>query len=64
VSASFKVEKPENIEVTLTMTMRLKDWNALSRQLANEWPSSDLSRTISDVTNQANKVFWPTREEE
>ena len=58
MQTTYKVKDPDKIEFTLTITMSLKDWKELQSQLATNWPSSMLSRDISDVTAKAQKVFY------
>lgn len=59
MKAMMKVEKPDDIEFTLTVTMRLGDWVALQKQLEDGWPACDLSMRITDMRYQATKHFYP-----
>lgn len=63
--SSFRVEKPEEIVFTLTMTMKLKDWLTLEKQLQHgagvisEWPASDFISEIRDMATQAKRELFP-----
>lgn len=54
----LKCEKPDEIEYTVTITMKAKDWERLREQLTREWPSSDLGYHINDLLAQARKIYW------
>ena len=58
MKASFELENPEQMDATLTMTMRLDDWRSLSEQLNGDFPSWQLSSTIVDLLMEANKTFY------
>lgn len=61
VTCRLKCEKPEEIEYTLTVTMKASEWEKLRNQLdANyTWPASDVVRYINDMLAQARKIYWP-----
>lgn len=61
--AKFQTESPDEISMTLTMTMPLGQWKKLRSQLAQDWPSWDVGRQISDMVRQAEEKFYPTSEE-
>lgn len=58
------VENPGEVEMTMKITMKVRDWEKLREQLANDWPAWDLSRNITDLLGQARKIFYPTQPEE
>lgn len=62
----LKVEKPEDIEYTLTVTMKAGDWDKLRDQLDKHyaWPGSDLVRQINSLLAQARKIYWPADKDE
>ena len=62
MKARFMVEEPGEIIATMKITMPIKEWIELRDQLANSWPSSDLSRNITDLVVQARKVFYASEE--
>jgi len=49
---TFVVNNPDAVEVTLRLTMPVKQWKELNAQLVHAWPSWDLSRLINDLTRQ------------
>jgi hypothetical protein len=63
MQARFMIERPDEIEATLKITMKVKDWEILREQLVGKWPSSDLSSTITDLLSQARKRIYPTPQE-
>ena len=60
--ARFKIEKPEEAEATMTITMPLKDWESLRDELNGKWPASELCSKINDLLSQARKIFWTTED--
>ena len=54
----LKVEKPDDVEFTMTITMKATEWENLRDTLATKWPASELSYRISDLLSQARKIFW------
>lgn len=52
MKGTFKIQKPEQIEATLNLTMTLADWEILEKQLSERWPGSDLSRLIHTLRIQ------------
>jgi hypothetical protein len=59
MKAKIKAQKPDEIEMELTLTMRLKDWKELRSQVQQAWPSWEVGSAISDLINQAEKHFYP-----
>lgn len=55
----LKCEKPAEIEYTLTVTMKAKDWESFRDQLKAQWPSSEFTHYINDLLGQARKIYWP-----
>jgi hypothetical protein len=54
----MRIEKPGLVEVSLTITMPLTDWQRLREQLSNDYPSWGLAQEIGDVVSQLErKVF-------
>lgn len=55
---TMQVTKPEDMMFSMNITMSLKDWLALRKQLnAAGWPGCDLVDKIRDATRQADTVF-------
>lgn len=59
MNVKFTATQPDNIEMTVSLTMPLKNWRLLSQQLSTAWPSSELSMDIDSVVRQALKNFCP-----
>lgn len=55
---SFQLSDPENVDMTLTITMSLREWKAIKDQISNrttaEW---HLNNAISGMIEKANKEF-------
>lgn len=62
MKASFMVENPGSVVAEMKISMPIKEWCGLRGQLAERWPSSELSRKIGDLVAQASKQFYPTEE--
>jgi hypothetical protein len=61
----LKCEKPEEIEFTITATMKASEWMQIRDQLAerlHEWPTIKLVQAINDLLAQARKIYWPSEE--
>ncbi len=66
--SELKIKDPEKIEFSLTFTMPLSDWQLLKKQFkANaggyvEWPASQFTSEIVNMTSQATQKFYPELE--
>lgn len=58
MKARFMLENPDEIQATMKITMRVKDWKELRDQLAQKWPSSQLSVAITSVVAEASKAYY------
>lgn len=63
----LKVEKPDEIEYTLTITMKAGEWGRLRDQLdasnlSTSYPAYAMRRQIDDLLAQARKIYWPKDE--
>jgi hypothetical protein len=63
MKARLKCEHPEDIEFTVTITMKAKEWKDFREQLTNVWPSSWLASRISDLLAQAQRIYWSESEQ-
>ncbi len=54
----YKVENPDDVEFTLTITMSAKEWCELRDQLNGKWPSSRLSTMISRLLADVRRIYW------
>jgi hypothetical protein len=64
VRARFLIENPDDLEATMKITMKLKEWIELRDQLQNAWPSSRLSGAITSVIAEARKTFYPVEDKD
>lgn len=56
--ASFGISRPDDVEMTLTITMTLARWKQLRDQLQDaSYPSCDLNARIGEVVAKASSVF-------
>lgn len=62
---TFKIERPEDIEVTLTASLKLSEWKLIARDLAgNSYSSIRLTACIREVVMKAEQSFTAERPEE
>ena len=59
---SFSVEKPDEIEFTVTITLKLEQWQEITAQLKGNkdcvpWPASELVKHIYEMVTLAQKDF-------
>jgi hypothetical protein len=55
---TFKIDRPDDIEVTLTTTMKLSEWKLIARDLSgNSYASIRLTNSIREVVNKAEQTF-------
>jgi len=59
MKSRMMVENPDDVEVTIKMTMRVKDWAELRDQLANAYPAWELSSHINSMLSQIRKIVYP-----
>lgn len=57
MKGSYRLEKPNDVEFSLTITMSADQWDRLHVQLQNVWPSSRLSVMISNLLRDARRVY-------
>lgn len=57
MKTAFKIEDPNEVSMTLTVTMTLAQWRALQSQLQSKYPSWKLSSAITEMVHQATNVF-------
>lgn len=60
MTTSMKVENPDSVTVTLSLTMTLKEWQELRDQLANDWPSWRVGSDINNMLGQVRQTFYPS----
>lgn len=57
MKSDFFVQKPKEMELTMTITMTLGQWNELVDQLNSKYPSWLFASHISSMVRQATKHF-------
>jgi hypothetical protein len=62
MSASFKIQKPDEVEYELRMVLPLGSWKKIAKQLSESkdilsWPCSELRQQIWNMVGQAEKVL-------
>jgi hypothetical protein len=66
--AKFKIDEPGGVDMTLTLTMNLAQWQKLKEQLGNrsgvfEFPASAVCEQINAMVAQATEHFTKVTEE-
>lgn len=61
--AKFQIENPDDVLATITITLPIRDWRALNKQLKSEWPSWKFGEVVGQAIRQAEKVFYAGDEE-
>lgn len=51
------VSKPDDIEVSMTLTGPLGDFKSLNKKLDYTWPSSSLKSAIDKLIDKTEKTF-------
>ncbi|MBU9293049.1 hypothetical protein KTD18_15990 [Burkholderia multivorans] len=62
MKSEFKILRPDEVPMTLTMTMTLGEWKKLQEQLATTYPSWKLSANIGEMVRLATTTFAETKE--
>jgi len=63
VRATFRIQNPDEVMATVTVSMPIKQWRELRGQLSDKWPSWDFARVIGDAIRQAEETFYAKTEE-
>ena len=58
----FRATKPNSIEMALTMTMTLNEWQEFQKQLMDKYPSWQVAGAITDMTLAAQQAFESSKE--
>lgn len=56
----FRIERPDDVQMVLTVTMTLGEWRKLQEQLSTSYPSWRLSSAISEMVLEAKSAFYPS----
>lgn len=62
MKSEFKIQRPDEVPMTLTMTMTLGEWKKLQEQLSTTYPSWKLSTNIGEMVRLATTTFGDTKE--
>lgn len=57
MKAIIKIANPENVEVSMTITMTLEAWKRLREEISNIWPGWQLRGMITDMITKAQTQF-------
>jgi hypothetical protein len=60
---TFYLQKPDEINATLTITLSLKTWKELRDSLRDKWPDVELSTLISNAVYTAERTFFVDSED-
>ena len=63
MKAKFEATNADEMEFSMTITMKLEEWKCLKKQLKPGWPAWELSGVIFDMVCQAEKTFCPKIED-
>ncbi|RRA01867.1 hypothetical protein [Burkholderia cepacia] len=62
MKTEFKIQRPDDVPMTLTMTMTLGEWKKLESQLSTSYPSWKLATNIGEMVRLATTTFGETKE--
>jgi hypothetical protein len=62
--ANYKLKAPDDMECTLEVTMTLRNWRELEKQLTGPHPSWLLADKIRQMIGKANQSLTVTHEAE
>ena len=60
----YKLENPDAMLATLTLTMSVSEWEQLDKELSHAWPASKLSEVIGRVLRSARKDIYCQEEKD
>lgn len=58
MKAKMFLTDPKEVEASLTITMKLKEWEGLRSQLTQEYPSWELAISIQELIENTTKHFY------
>ena len=61
--SKFGIQKLDEVEATLTMTMTVSEWREVEKQLSTKWPSWKFGEVILEMITSFDKTFSPYEEE-
>jgi hypothetical protein len=60
----YRLENPDAMVATLTLTMTVGEWEQLDKELTHVWPASKLSEAIGKVLRSARKDIYSSEEKD
>ena len=57
MKATYQFADADNLDATLSVTMKVSEWRQLMRQMPTGWPSWKFSAAIADMIAEANRRF-------
>ena len=57
MKAVYQLENTEEMEATLTVTMRIREWKELAEAMPGSWPHWKYAAAIRDMVTKANKAY-------
>jgi hypothetical protein len=58
MKTTFKIERPDDIEVTLTTTMTLRNWRSVQADIkCSNYPATCFAQSIREVVSKAEQQF-------
>lgn len=63
IKGKFGIQKLNDVEATLTVTMTVGEWREILEQLSQKWPSWKFGEVILAMITAFNKNFSPYEDE-
>ena len=63
IKGKFGIQKLDDVEATLSVTMTVGEWQEVLSQLSTKWPSWKFGEVILSMITAFNKNFSPYEEE-
>lgn len=60
----MRLAEPERVDVTLTITMPLREWKLIRKELPRSHPHWELTNIINDAVDKVEQAFLPRTEPE
>jgi hypothetical protein len=57
IRSTYRLNGVDDVNATLTVTMPVKHWKEFQSSLSEKWPNWEFSSKISEMINEANRVF-------
>ena len=58
MEARFMIEKPQEVQCTMKITMSVAEWENLRDQLDTHWPSGRMNQAITQILTEVRKVYY------